>query len=72
MEGRFGLGRKFSGMKAGVLGLGRIGGDEFAVLLYELREDLNRYLAGLPGTPPVRSLADDCWATPGNSASSTR
>jgi hydroxypyruvate reductase len=27
MEGRFGLGRKFSGMKAGVLGMGRIGGE---------------------------------------------
>ena len=35
-----------------------MGRDEFAVLLYELREDLNRYLAGLPGNPPVRSLAD--------------
>ncbi|WP_338467704.1 amidase [Novosphingobium sp. ZN18A2] len=32
--------------------------DEFTVLLYELREDLNAYLAGLPGHPPVRSLAD--------------
>ena len=35
-----------------------MGRDEFAVLLYELREDLGRYLAGLPGNPPVRSLAD--------------
>jgi amidase len=32
--------------------------DEFAVLLFELREDLGAYLRGLPGTPPVRSLAD--------------
>jgi amidase len=35
-----------------------LGRDEFAVLLYELREDLGAYLRGLPGTPPVRSLAD--------------
>ncbi|MCA1661943.1 MAG: amidase [Novosphingobium sp.] len=35
-----------------------MGRDEFAVLLFELREDLNAYLAGLPGAPPVRSLAD--------------
>lgn len=32
--------------------------DEFTVLLFELREDLGSYLAGLPGHPPVRSLAD--------------
>ena len=35
-----------------------MGRDEFAVLLYELREDLGAYLRGLPGNPPVRSLAD--------------
>ncbi|WP_225205686.1 amidase [Novosphingobium huizhouense] len=32
--------------------------DEFTVLLTELRSDLGAYLAGLPGKPPVRSLAD--------------
>lgn len=32
--------------------------DEFTVLLYELRTDLGAYLRGLPGSPPVRSLAD--------------
>ena len=32
--------------------------DEGVVLYFELREDLNSYLAALPGTPPVRSLAD--------------
>lgn len=35
-----------------------MGRDEFATLLFELREDMNTYLASLPGTPPVRSLAD--------------
>lgn len=35
-----------------------MGRDEYAVLLYELRTDLNAYLQGLPGKPPVRSLAD--------------
>jgi amidase len=35
-----------------------MGRDEFTVLLYELREDLGAYLRGLPGSPPVRSLAD--------------
>lgn len=32
--------------------------DEGVVLHYELREDLNAYLAALPGTPAVRTLAD--------------
>ncbi len=32
--------------------------DESLVLHYELRRDLNSYLAGLPGNPPVRSLSD--------------
>jgi amidase len=36
-------------------GMGR---DEGTVLYYELREDLGAYLRGLPGNPPVRSLAD--------------
>lgn len=35
-----------------------MGRDETTVLMYELREDLGAYLRGLPGTPPVRSLAD--------------
>ena len=35
-----------------------LGRDEFAVLLFELREDLGAYLRTLPGAPPVRSLAD--------------
>ena len=35
-----------------------LGRDEGVVLYYELREDLNAYLAALPGNPPVRSLAD--------------
>ncbi len=32
--------------------------DELVVMLYELRVDLDAYLAGLPGPVPVRSLAD--------------
>lgn len=32
--------------------------DEGEVLYYELKQDLGAYLAGLPGNPPVRSLAD--------------
>ncbi|MBA4160751.1 MAG: amidase [Novosphingobium sp.] len=35
-----------------------LGRDEGVVLYFELREDLDAYLAALPGTPPVRSLAD--------------
>jgi amidase len=35
-----------------------LGRDEGVVLYFELREDLNAYLAALPGAPPVRSLAD--------------
>lgn len=35
-----------------------MGRDEFTVLLYELRTDLGSYLKGLPGNPPIRSLAD--------------
>jgi amidase len=31
---------------------------EFEVLLYEFKADLNKYLAGLPKTVKVRSLAD--------------
>ncbi|MBA4355811.1 MAG: amidase, partial [Novosphingobium sp.] len=34
-----------------------MGRDEYAVLLYELREDLGAYLRSLPGQPAVRSLA---------------
>lgn len=32
--------------------------DEGLVLYYELKQDLGTYLRGLPGNPPVRSLAD--------------
>ena len=32
--------------------------DEGTVLYFELREDLGTYLRGLPGNPPIRSLAD--------------
>ncbi|MDE2411061.1 MAG: amidase [Sphingomonadales bacterium] len=32
--------------------------DEGTVLYYELKQDLGAYLAGLPGDPPVRNLAD--------------
>ena len=35
-----------------------MGRDEYTVLLYELREDLGKYLAGSPADIPVRSLAD--------------
>lgn len=35
-----------------------LGRDEGLVLRYELKHDLGAYLAGLPGNPPVRSLAD--------------
>lgn len=35
-----------------------MGRDEGAVLYYELKQNLGTYLAGLPGNPPVRSLAD--------------
>jgi len=35
-----------------------LGKNEQTVLEYELRTDLGAYLAALPGTPPVRSLAD--------------
>lgn len=36
----------------------KMGGDEFTVLLYELRETMGDYLAGSPADIPVRSLAD--------------
>lgn len=32
--------------------------DEGEVLYYELKHDLGTYLTGLPGSPPIRSLAD--------------
>jgi amidase len=32
--------------------------DEGEVLYYELKQDLGAYLRGLPGNPPIRSLAD--------------
>lgn len=32
--------------------------DEGLVLYYELKQDLGAYLRGLPGNPPIRSLAD--------------
>jgi amidase len=36
----------------------KMGSDEFFVLQYELREDLNAYLAGSPAQIPVRTLDD--------------
>jgi len=38
--------------------LGEYGGDEFTVLLFEFKEELNRYLAGLGPDAPVRSLEE--------------
>ena len=35
-----------------------MGNDEGTVLYFELREDMNAYLAALPGHSPVRSLSD--------------
>ncbi len=35
-----------------------MGRDEGVTLYFELREDMNAYLAALPGNPPVRSLSD--------------
>lgn len=35
-----------------------LGNAELEVLLYELRTDMNAYLASLPGNPPARTLAD--------------
>lgn len=35
-----------------------LGDEEFAVLLFELREDLGKYLAGSPAAIPVRTLDD--------------
>ncbi|HET8655646.1 MAG TPA: amidase [Longimicrobiaceae bacterium] len=37
---------------------GEYGGDEFTVLLYDFKHDLNAYLAGLGPDAPVRTLAD--------------
>ena len=37
---------------------GEYGADEYTVLLYEFKDDLNRYLAARSGDVPVRSLAD--------------
>ncbi|KHK93025.1 amidase [Novosphingobium malaysiense] len=34
-----------------------MGRDEYTVLLYEFREGIDAYLAGLPGDPPIRDLA---------------
>lgn len=36
----------------------RLGDASYAVLLYEFKADLNRYLAGLASSPSVRTLAD--------------
>jgi amidase len=38
--------------------IGKVGEFEDAVLLYDLKADLNAYLAGLPPTAPVRTLKD--------------
>lgn len=46
--------------------------DESLVLRYELKRDLNAYLGGLPGTPPVRSLADVIAFNKANAAAELR
>jgi amidase len=38
--------------------LGEYGAAEWTILLFEFRTGINQYLAGLPGDPPVRSLAE--------------
>ena len=43
---------------ADIPSLGKFGESEFEVLLYELKADLNKYLAGLGPGAPVRTLAD--------------
>ena len=43
---------------ADVPNVAEIGDPEFEVLLYEFKADLNAYLARLPASAPVRSLAD--------------
>jgi amidase len=43
---------------ADIPSLGKFGGSEFEVLLYELKADLNKYLDGLGPEAPVHSLAD--------------
>ncbi len=49
-----------------------MGRDEGAVLYYELRQDLGSYLRGLPGNPPVRSLADVIAFNKANTAGELR
>ncbi|HVR90804.1 MAG TPA: amidase [Novosphingobium sp.] len=49
-----------------------MGRDEGAVLYYELRADLGTYLRGLPGNPPVRSLADLIAFNQANAATELR
>ncbi len=49
-----------------------MGRDEGAVLYYELRQDLGAYLRGLPGNPPVRSLADVIAFNKANAATELR
>lgn len=46
--------------------------DEGLVLYYELKHDLTAYLAGLPGNPPVRSLADVIAFNTANAATELR
>ncbi|HEV2426429.1 MAG TPA: amidase [Terriglobia bacterium] len=43
---------------ADIPSLGKFGESEFEVLLYELKADLNKYLAGLGPGAPVHTLAD--------------
>ena len=56
MEGRFGLGRKFSGMKAGVLGMGRIGG-EVARRLQGFKCEIG-YFDPVPRDVPYKAYPD--------------
>lgn len=46
--------------------------DEGTVLYYELKHDLGAYLSGLPGDPPVRSLADVIAFNKANAAEELR
>lgn len=46
-----------------------LGRDEYAALLFEFRGDLTKYLRGLPGNPPARSLEDVIAFNRANAAS---
>jgi lactate dehydrogenase-like 2-hydroxyacid dehydrogenase len=56
LEGRFGLGRKFSGMRAGILGLGRIG-SEVARRLEGFKAEIG-YYDPVPRDAPYKAYPD--------------